>query len=77
MQLVWYRIWTRVAVSISYDDDHYTTGTSIIIIIIIIIKKIILFPVCIFILIKMIFFQNHLMTHIIIINTACISSHLI
>ena len=21
------RIWTRVAVSISYDDNHYTTGT--------------------------------------------------
>ena len=30
------RIWTRVAVSISYDDNHYTTGTSIIIIIIVI-----------------------------------------
>ena len=28
MQLVWSRIWTRVAVSISYDDDHYTTGMS-------------------------------------------------
>ena len=24
------RIWTRVAVSISYDDNHYTTGTSIV-----------------------------------------------
>ena len=24
------RIWTHVAVSISYDDNHYTTGTSII-----------------------------------------------
>ena len=23
------RIWTRVAVSISYDDNHYTMGTSI------------------------------------------------
>ena len=23
------RIWTRIAVSISYDDNHYTTGTSI------------------------------------------------
>ena len=23
------RIWTRVAVSISYDDNHYTTGNSI------------------------------------------------
>ena len=22
------QIWTRVAVSISYDDNHYTTGTS-------------------------------------------------
>ena len=22
------RIWTRVAVSISYDDNHYTKGTS-------------------------------------------------
>ena len=22
------RIWTRIAVSISYDDNHYTTGTS-------------------------------------------------
>ena len=27
MQLVSARIWTRVAVSISYDDNHYTTGT--------------------------------------------------
>ena len=26
MQLAWSRIWTRVAVSISYDDNHYTTG---------------------------------------------------
>ena len=32
MQLAWSKIWTRVAVSISYDDNHYTTGTSIIII---------------------------------------------
>ena len=23
------RIWTRITVSISYDDNHYTTGTSI------------------------------------------------
>ena len=23
------RIWTRVAVSILYDDNHYTTGTSL------------------------------------------------
>ena len=22
------RVWTRVTVSISYDDNHYTTGTS-------------------------------------------------
>ena len=29
MQSVLSRIWTRVAVSISYDDNHYTTGTSI------------------------------------------------
>ena len=28
MQLASSRIWTRVAVSISYDDNHYTTGTS-------------------------------------------------
>ena len=28
MQLVSARIWTRVAVSISNDDNHYTTGTS-------------------------------------------------
>ena len=28
MQSVSSRIWPRVAVSISYDDNHYTTGTS-------------------------------------------------
>ena len=28
MQSVSSWIWTRVAVSISYDDNHYTTGTS-------------------------------------------------
>ena len=28
MQSVSSKIWTRVAVSISYDDNHYTTGTS-------------------------------------------------
>ena len=28
MQSVSSRIWTRVAVSISNDDNHYTTGTS-------------------------------------------------
>ena len=28
MQSVSSRIWTRVVVSISYDDNHYTTGTS-------------------------------------------------
>ena len=27
MQSVSARIWTRVAVSISFDDNHYTTGT--------------------------------------------------
>ena len=27
MQLVSASIWTRIAVSISYDDNHYTTGT--------------------------------------------------
>ena len=30
MQSVSSRIWTRVVVSISYDDNHYTTGTSVI-----------------------------------------------
>ena len=29
MQSVSSRIWTHLAVSISYDDNHYTTGTSI------------------------------------------------
>ena len=29
MQWVSSKIWTRVAVSISYDDKHYTTSTSI------------------------------------------------
>ena len=29
MQSVSSRIWTRVAVFISYDDNHYTTGTSL------------------------------------------------
>ena len=28
MQSVSSRVWTRVAVSISYDDNYYTTGTS-------------------------------------------------
>ena len=28
MQSVSSRIWTRVAVSISDDDNHYTTGTQ-------------------------------------------------
>ena len=28
MQSVSSRIWIRVAVSISYDDNHYTMGTS-------------------------------------------------
>ena len=29
MQSVSSRIWTRVAVSISYDDNHYTTGMCV------------------------------------------------
>ena len=29
MQSASFRIWTRVAVSISYDDNHYTMGTSL------------------------------------------------
>ena len=29
MQSVSSRIWTRVAVSISYDNNHYTMGTSL------------------------------------------------
>ena len=28
MQSVSSRIWTRIIMSISYDDNHYTTGTS-------------------------------------------------
>ena len=28
MQSVSSRIWTRVAMSIPYDDNHYTMGTS-------------------------------------------------
>ena len=28
MKTVSSKIWTRIAVSISYDDNHYTTGTS-------------------------------------------------
>ena len=28
MQSVSSKIWTRITVSISYDDNHYTTGTS-------------------------------------------------
>ena len=28
MQSISSRIWTRVTVSISYDNNHYTTGTS-------------------------------------------------
>ena len=31
MQSVRSRIWTRVAVSISCEDNHYTTGTSFVI----------------------------------------------
>ena len=33
MQSVLSRIWTRVIVSKSYDDNHYTTGTYLIVII--------------------------------------------
>ena len=29
MQSVSSRIWTRITVSIAYDDNHYTTGTVI------------------------------------------------
>ena len=29
MQLAWSRIWTRVAVSIFYGDNHYTTSTLV------------------------------------------------
>ena len=28
IQLAYSRIWTRVAVSISYNDNHYTRGTN-------------------------------------------------
>ena len=35
MQSVSARIWARVAVFISYDDNHYTTGTSFILLVII------------------------------------------
>ena len=28
MQSVSSKIWTRIAVSISHDDNHYTMGTS-------------------------------------------------
>ena len=30
MQSAWSRIWTRVTVSISYDNNHYTTGQLLI-----------------------------------------------
>ena len=29
MQSVSFRIWTRITVSVSYDDNHYTKGTSL------------------------------------------------
>ena len=29
MQSVSSRIWTRVTVTISYDDNHYTTGVTL------------------------------------------------
>ena len=28
MQSAWSKIWTRIAMSISYDDNYFTTGTS-------------------------------------------------
>ena len=31
MQSVSSRIWTRVAVSISYNDNHYTTGKRLLV----------------------------------------------
>ena len=31
MQSVWSRIWTRVSVSISYDDNYYTMGTTFVV----------------------------------------------
>ena len=34
MQSVSSRMWTRVDVSISYDDNHYTTGTGLIVVIV-------------------------------------------
>ena len=44
MQSVLSRIWTRIAMSISYDDNHYTMGTSLLfMIIMIIIQKRLLF----------------------------------
>ena len=39
MQFVSSRIWTRVAVSISYDDNHYTMSTSINLCIVMILAK--------------------------------------
>ena len=45
MQLVSSRIWTRVAVSISYDDNHYTTGSSRVLIIIIKISYLFIFVI--------------------------------
>ena len=47
MQLVSSRIWTRVVVSISYDDNHYTTGTSyifIFIIAVVVVLVVVVFP---------------------------------
>ena len=39
MQSVSSRILTRIAVSISYDDNKYTTGTSMIIVMIIVLEN--------------------------------------
>ena len=36
MQSVSSRIWTRVAVFISYDDNNYATGTSTIIVVLVV-----------------------------------------
>ena len=51
MQSVSSGIWTRVAVSISYDDNHYTTGTSRIYFILFIWVH------------QLIFFTNHKLIH--------------
>ena len=42
MQSVSSKIWTRVAVSISYDDNHYTTGTVDTYVILLSVKQVII-----------------------------------